>query len=52
MKTLRVALVGVFTAIGVAATGLFLLRKKQGSWGSAATSARGTATSWGQSAAD
>jgi hypothetical protein len=52
MKTLLALLLGVFAAIGAVATGLFILRKKQGSWDSAATSTKNTATSWRQSAAD
>lgn len=52
MKTLRALLVGVFAVVGVAATGLYLLRRREGSWGSATTSAKDTATSWGRSAAD
>ena len=52
MKMLGALVVGILAAIGAVAVGLFLLRKKQGSWDSVATSARETATSWGGSAAD
>jgi hypothetical protein len=51
MKTLLKLLVGL-TAIGAAVVAVVFLRRKPDSWRPAMSSARDTASSWGQSAAD
>jgi hypothetical protein len=48
MKTL----LAVLAAIGAAVIALVFLRRREGSWSSAADTAKDTATSWGKSAAD
>ena len=52
MKTLIALIVGLLAAVGAAVTIVFFWRKKQGSWDATWSSAKDTATSWGDTAAD